>query len=276
MPRVRDRRYFLKTSARLLGAAAIAGFARPRSGVAQESARSLEVLPLREGLVQLRGANGNAVLLTERDGGLLVDSGAPETRRRALGPGSAHSSEAVGPRHALQYALAPRPDRRQRRAARRHDDRRAREHAAVDEHRYYVEWEDGYKPRPRGAAEQDLLHVRPAAASIGGERVEYGHLREAHTDGDLYVHFPEHNVIVAGGAVGGRRVSGRSTTHGRLDRRHRRGDRQAADLANANTLIVPDVGPVQSARSSRRSSTMLSTVRDRIESSCARAGASGR
>jgi glyoxylase-like metal-dependent hydrolase (beta-lactamase superfamily II) len=36
-----------------------------------------------------------------------------------------------------------------------------------------------------------------------GEEVLYRYLPAAHTNGDLFVHFPKHNVIVAGGPVAG-------------------------------------------------------------------------
>ncbi len=38
--------------------------------------------------------------------------------------------------------------------------------------------------------------------TFAGHRVEYGYLPAAHTDGDLYVFFPELNVLAAGGPVG--------------------------------------------------------------------------
>ena len=37
--------------------------------------------------------------------------------------------------------------------------------------------------------------------AFGGEDIAFGHLGQAHTDGDLYVHLPKANVLVAGGVV---------------------------------------------------------------------------
>ena len=31
-----------------------------------------------------------------------------------------------------------------------------------------------------------------------GSEIEYGHLGQAHTDGDIYVFFPDSNVLMAG------------------------------------------------------------------------------
>jgi hypothetical protein len=37
----------------------------------------------------------------------------------------------------------------------------------------------------------------------GDEIIQYGHLSQAHTDGDLYVHFTKADVLVTGGVVAG-------------------------------------------------------------------------
>jgi len=36
---------------------------------------------------------------------------------------------------------------------------------------------------------------------FGGSKIDYGYMLQAHTDGDIYIHFPEANVLVAGGAI---------------------------------------------------------------------------
>jgi cyclase len=41
------------------------------------------------------------------------------------------------------------------------------------------------------------------ALEFSGEHVDYRYLPAAHTNGDLFVHFPKHNVVVAGGPVAG-------------------------------------------------------------------------
>jgi glyoxylase-like metal-dependent hydrolase (beta-lactamase superfamily II) len=37
--------------------------------------------------------------------------------------------------------------------------------------------------------------------TFGGRRVDYGYLPAAHTDGDLFVHFVEHDVLAVGGVI---------------------------------------------------------------------------
>jgi glyoxylase-like metal-dependent hydrolase (beta-lactamase superfamily II) len=36
---------------------------------------------------------------------------------------------------------------------------------------------------------------------VSGREIRYGYLLQAHTDGDIYVHFPRQNVLATGGAV---------------------------------------------------------------------------
>ena len=79
MTRVRDRRGFLSASARLLGAGVLTTVAGLRPGAAQSATGILAVVPLRDGLVQIRGPSSNVLLLAERTGALLVDSGTAET-----------------------------------------------------------------------------------------------------------------------------------------------------------------------------------------------------
>jgi hypothetical protein len=37
--------------------------------------------------------------------------------------------------------------------------------------------------------------------NIGSERIRYGYLLEAHTDGDIYVHFENDNIVAAGDVI---------------------------------------------------------------------------
>ena len=70
---------------------------------------------------------------------------------------------------------------------------------------YYVDWEDTtYTPRDAAALPTRTFYAtdpQPLVAEIGDEEIEYGHLPEAHTDGDVYVLFKNRNVLVAGGVV---------------------------------------------------------------------------
>ncbi len=58
----------------------------------------------------------------------------------------------------------------------------------------------GYGPLPKASQPGAGLYTRDTL-EFGGETLEFGHLGQAHTDGDLYVHFRKANVLAAGGVV---------------------------------------------------------------------------
>jgi glyoxylase-like metal-dependent hydrolase (beta-lactamase superfamily II) len=77
---------------------------------------------------------------------------------------------------------------------------------------------------------------------FAGQQIDYSYLPAAHTDGDLYIHFPKMNVLVAGGVASaeqwpildyrnGAWLGGRVRAHERL-----------ADLVNPATRVVPAHG----------------------------------
>ena len=56
------------------------------------------------------------------------------------------------------------------------------------------------KPLPKAALPTEAFYS-DGATKVGDAQIEYGYLIEAHTDGDIYVAFPELNVIVVGDIV---------------------------------------------------------------------------
>jgi cyclase len=134
---------------------------------------------------------------------------------------------------------------------------------------YYVDWQDKtYEPRAPEALPTDTFHSsdpQPLVLEVGGERVEYGHLREAHTDGDIYVRFRERNVIAAGGAAGGGAYpivdyATGGWIGGLID-----ANQKLLELANADTLIVGHSGAVQTRMQLQAQHEMLRTMRERVE-----------
>jgi glyoxylase-like metal-dependent hydrolase (beta-lactamase superfamily II) len=67
-------------------------------------------------------------------------------------------------------------------------------------------WEDKVYPPRAPAARPTETFFQGAAPSIalGPEKVDWGYLLQAHTDGDIYVFFRKANVLVVGGAVAGK------------------------------------------------------------------------
>jgi len=98
---------------------------------------------------------------------------------------------------------------------------------------------------------------------LGG--IRYGHIPDAaHTDGDMYVYFPEQNVLAVGDAVSGQGwplvdwatggwIGGIVGGLGRLQ-----------TLANDGTRIVPGRGPVLGLADLKAQAAMYGTIYDRL------------
>jgi len=224
---------------------------------------------LRGGLTLITGAGGNVVLLATPEGAVQVDSG---TSARAqdlaklvaehLGSSPARTlfnthwhldhtggNEAAAPNGTPIVA---------------HENTRLWMTT-----KFYVEWEDRYyQRRPKAAWPNKTFFSsdpQPLFVDVGKTRVEYGHLPEAHTDGDIYVRFPEQNVIVAGGTVTAGRYPVLDYITGGWIGGLADATKKLIALCDADTLVVPDVGPVQRRADLEAQKEMLETVRQRIE-----------
>ena len=109
---------------------------------------------------------------------------------------------------------------------------------------YYLPTEDRYQPPLASAGRPTQAFHTEGKATVGKSKVEYGYLLEAHTDGDIYVFFPDVNVVAAGGVVSPQHDPefdwfGGGWLGGRLDSLNR-----LLALGDKDTRFVPSVGPV--------------------------------
>jgi len=77
---------------------------------------------------------------------------------------------------------------------------------------------------------------------FGGQKVDYGYLPAAHTDGDLFVHFPQLNVLAAGGVVSGEKWPLLDWRNGAWYGGRVRALERLAGIVNADTRVVPAQG----------------------------------
>ena len=87
----------------------------------------------------------------------------------------------------------------------------------------------------------------------------------AHTDGDIYVAFPEHNVIVAGGVVTADEYPILDYITGGWIGGMVEATQKLIAMSDAETLIVPASGPPRRRADLEMQFEMLETVRKRIE-----------
>ena len=265
------RRRFIRTALRCAGLSAFGAVMPPLARIAnaQSDQSAIAARTLRGDLDQVSGAGGNVILLRDPAGGVLVDSGSAET---AAAVGGLVSARLDGVALAYLFNTHWHPDHTGG------NEILGRTGAAILAHEntrlwmsteYYVDWQDRtYAPRPAAALPTRTFYShepQPLTLELGGERIEYGHLREAHTDGDIYVFFREHNVLATGGAVtaGVYPVLDYATggwIGGLLDAT----DKLLA-ITNTDTLIVPGEGAAQPRSHLAAQREMLATVRSRVE-----------
>jgi glyoxylase-like metal-dependent hydrolase (beta-lactamase superfamily II) len=240
------RRYFLRGGAQALGAASLLGavpagaFARDARG--RIGARDITVKDV-GGLALLSGAGCNVVALPGPDGALLVDgglavnsavllkavSGATNTRRvhtlinTHWHPEQTGLNEAVG--NAGGSIIA-------------HEVTRL----ALTRAETSQLFAGTFGPLPQKALPTTTTY-NAGTLEFGGEPVHYRYLPGAHTNGDLFVHFPRRNVIVAGGPVGSDRWPVIDHINGGFMHGFVRAYEILSEVAKPDTIIIPADGP---------------------------------
>jgi glyoxylase-like metal-dependent hydrolase (beta-lactamase superfamily II) len=95
--------------------------------------------------------------------------------------------------------------------------------------------------------------------------VRYGYIPDAaHTDGDLYVHFPKENVLVVGDVVSGQGWPVVDYTTGGWIGGIVGGLQRLQTFANEETRIVPGRGPVLGLKDLKTQQDMYGTIYDRL------------
>ena len=232
------RRTMLKSA---LGAAAVA--ALPRAFAA--GGTKIDVARVTDSIALLSGGGGNVLALSTADGLVVVDSGAAaatadlQAALAALPNGGKirtlfnthwHHEQTGGNEALGRGAAIVAPEK-------------TRQRLSIG---YYIPAEDRYEQPVAAAAQPTESFYTTGETKIANQRVEYGYLLEAHTDGDCYVYFRDANVIAVGDAVSQLRDPeldwfGGGWLGGRVDSLD-----LLLKLGNANTKYVPSYGPVVS------------------------------
>lgn len=129
----------------------------------------------------------------------------------------------------------------------------------------WVRWSDKvYPPLPSAGLPTTTVY-ESGGMRLADRRVEYGYMLNAHTDGDIWVFFPEENVLVTGGHVSndGWPVIDWWTggwIGGMLD-----GFDALLAVADEHTHILPTKGPIMSRAELESQRVMYLTIFDRIQ-----------
>jgi glyoxylase-like metal-dependent hydrolase (beta-lactamase superfamily II) len=232
---------------------------------AQQAAPALASIPLADRLTAITGAGSTAVMVTGDDGLLLVDGGLPD-RSPALLKTVAElgqnkpvrilfnthwhldhtgSNETLGKAGAKIVA-----------------HRNTKRWLST---RVYSEAQDRvYPPRPPEAIPTETF-TTTGKMTFGKIQIEYGHLPPAHTDGDIYLYFPDANILMVSDilAVGRYPVMDYSTggwIGGMIDAAN-----QLMKIGDENTRLIPGAGAFQTKAELKAEIEMLTTVKDRVQ-----------
>jgi len=107
---------------------------------------------------------------------------------------------------------------------------------------------EGRRPPLPESARPNKTTRSDGSLMFAGQRVDYSYLPAAHTDGDLFVHFPGMNVLVAGGVVSGEEWPILDYINGAWLGGRVRAVERLAEVVNPDTRVVPANGRVITGR----------------------------
>lgn len=104
-----------------------------------------------------------------------------------------------------------------------------------------VLFEGRLAPLPEAARPKETTRG-DGTLEFAGRRIDYGYMPAAHTDGDLYLNFPQMNVLVAGGVVSGEKWPLLDFRNGAWFGGRVRAVEKLAALVRPDTRVVPADG----------------------------------
>jgi cyclase len=126
------------------------------------------------------------------------------------------------------------------------------------------DWEKKvFPPRAKIALPSETFFTT-GMTTFGGEPIEYGLMPMAHTDGDIFVHFMQSNILVVGDVVQAGRFPYLDYPTGGWIGGMQAAHRTVLDRADDTTKIVPATGPVMTKAEVQASLDLLTKVRDQL------------
>jgi cyclase len=206
------------------------------------------------------GGGSNVVAVPAGDGFVLVDGGAPKSFEKVMASlgANARITTLFNTHHHVDQTG---------------NNERFATGTTIVAHKRTLEWmstdhwiqaDERYERARPQAARPTATFLTSGSLKAGDEQIDYGHLTLAHTNGDIYVHFRNANVLAVGDVASPLRdpaldyLTG-AWIGGRVD---------AMDvllaLANDETRIVPAYGPVLSKAEFKTERDMMEEVRTRL------------
>jgi cyclase len=255
------RRRFLKASVGAFVGATVLG----SQAWAKAKSEAIEIKAITDSVALVTGAGSNVVLVTGPEGSVMIDGGLAARSGDLL---KAVTKHANGARPNTLFNTHWHWDHTGS------NERFGKAGAKIIAHEntklwlgaeFEVEWEQRtYTPRPKEALPNDTFYNGKRTFDFGNHELVYGWLPRAHTDGDIYIHIPDQNVLVAGDlvSVGRYPILDFSTggwLGGLVD-----ANKALVDLCDDKTVVVPGSGPLQTKADLVAQLQMLTTMKDRL------------
>jgi cyclase len=257
-----NRRSFLAGLAPAALATALFG---PRFSRAADVQRSpLTVTDVADRIFVICGGGGNVTVFNSSEGILLVDGGSPERSADVLKlveqrTGSLRVHTLFNTHWHWDQTGSNLELGRAGTRILAHENTRLWLGTDVDS-----QWQHRVFKRLPPKARPNQTFYTTGSLSFGGATLEYGYLPQAHTDGDIYVHFKEANVLVAGDvlSVGAYPIID-YCTNGWIG-----GMANATQLlrglCNSSTRVIPGVGPPQAPAALEAEHAMLDALKTKL------------
>lgn len=130
---------------------------------------------------------------------------------------------------------------------------------------FEVYWRDEHhQPRPREAW-PDTTFYTSGSLDLGTETAEYQHAVQAHTDGDAWLYFPNSKVLVLGGLMSDGSYPITDIASGGWIGGLIEANAAILEQFDADTLLVPERGPLRSMADLRAQHAMLEDVYTRMK-----------
>lgn len=243
--------------------AGAAGVSLGQSAFAQ-SGPAIAANKLTDNFIQITGAGSNVLAVLSPDSVMLVDGGEAVRSADLL---KFVASQANGRPIKILFNTHWHPDHVGSNEA------LGKSGAKIISHEFTKQWlstqidwgwqKKTFEPLPNVALPNETFYTS-GKTTFGKEAVEYAHMPQAHTDGDIYVHFPGPNILMAGDVVSVGSYPVLDYTTGGWITGIVNAQKTLLQLANADTRIIPGTGPVQTRADLQALNEMCATVRDRL------------
>lgn len=225
----------------------------------------ITVTPLRGGLSMLAGSGGNIIVLNGKNGKLVVDSGIAVSQARVeqaiakLGPGKIKIL--INTHYHWDHTDGNRWMYKSGATIIAHENSLKRDSVAVT----VDDWHYTFQPLPP-AARPTVLVKNEKTITFEGAKVMMKHFDGGHTDSDIWVYFPDADVLALGDAFWNGMYPYIDHTHGGGIQQAILWTDKALEKAGPNTIVVPGHGVVGDRAALMEFRTMLVQVRDKVDS----------